>query len=270
MLKAALTETAPLQPKDKIKGATRKAMQGLGFLHLRPTFQKLVRQHDRWKALLTVEISKAEKLMDKENLKQSRCDDRRDIGRKNEIFKNGIKGIKEITGKCNTSKAQTEVKISGPCGFKWTCKEDVSSPTTQHEREKRTTIWINECTAKLQSHSSKLSQQGVEIRLEALAETTLLIQATQLPPQDLGTRSPIYDTEPWKGGNLLVGIETFFQKNAYHPYATYGNMECGKTGQIQDFNTSINKQLQNRDRKANENILSVSNTQQTLRKYTNW
>ena len=38
--------------------------------------------------------------------------------------------------------------------------------------------------------------------------------------------------------------------------------------EIQDFNTSINKQLQNRDRKANENILSVLNTQQTLRKYT--
>jgi len=36
LLKAALTETAPLQPKDKIQGATRKAMKGLGFLHLRP------------------------------------------------------------------------------------------------------------------------------------------------------------------------------------------------------------------------------------------
>ena len=38
--------------------------------------------------------------------------------------------------------------------------------------------------------------------------------------------------------------------------------------EIQDINTFINKQLQNRDRKANENILSVLNTQQTLRKYT--
>jgi len=56
LLKAELTETTSKQPRDEIKGATRKAMQGLGFLHLRPTFQKLVRQHDRWKALLTVEI----------------------------------------------------------------------------------------------------------------------------------------------------------------------------------------------------------------------
>jgi len=29
LLKAALTETSPPQPKDKIKGATSKAMQGL-------------------------------------------------------------------------------------------------------------------------------------------------------------------------------------------------------------------------------------------------
>ena len=118
LLKAALTQTARLQPKDKIKGATRKAMQGLGFLHLRPTFQKLVRQQDRWKALLTVEIGKAKKLMDKENLKQSTRDDRRDIGRKNEIFKHGIKGIKKIMGKYNTSKPLSEVKISCPCGLK--------------------------------------------------------------------------------------------------------------------------------------------------------
>ena len=52
--------------------------------------------------------------MEKENLKQNRRDDRRDIGKKNEIFKHGIKGIKKITGKYNTSKPLTEVKISCP------------------------------------------------------------------------------------------------------------------------------------------------------------
>jgi len=35
-----------------------------------------------------------------------------------------------------------------------------------------------------------------------------------------------------KGENLLVGIETFFQRNAYHPYATCWDSECGKTGPI--------------------------------------
>jgi len=232
LLKAALTETAPLQPKDKIKGATQKAMQGLGFLHLRATFQKLGRQHDRWKALLTEEISKAEKLMDKDNLKQNRRDDRRDIGRKNEIFKNGIKGIKKITGKYNTKKPLTEVKISCPCGLKWTWKEDVSSMIDQQEREERTILWIKDCTTKLRTHPMKQSQQGMEIRLEALADMILLIQATQNPPQDLGTRSLIYDTGPLKGENLLAGIEIFFQKNVYHPFAICGYSECGKTGPI--------------------------------------
>jgi len=117
LLTTALSETAPLKPQDRIKGATKKAMQGLGFLHLRTTFQKLVRQHDRWKALLRAEIGKAESLIAKENPKQNRRDDRRDIGRKNEILKHGIKGIKKITGKYNTSKPLTEVKISCPCGL---------------------------------------------------------------------------------------------------------------------------------------------------------
>jgi len=33
LLTAALSETAPLQPQDRIEGATKRAMQGLGFLH---------------------------------------------------------------------------------------------------------------------------------------------------------------------------------------------------------------------------------------------
>jgi len=195
LLKAALTETAPLQPKDKIKGATSKAMQGLGFLHPRPTFQKLVRQHDRWKALLTVEMGKAEKLIDKENLKQSRRDDRRDIGRKNEIFKHGIIGIKKITGKYNTSKPLTEVKISCPCGLKWTWQEHASSRTEQ-EREERTMTWIKECAKDLRTHSLKMTQAGMKIKLEALTDMLPLLQITGNPPPDLGTRSLIYDTGP--------------------------------------------------------------------------
>jgi len=239
LLTAALTETAPLQPKDRIKGATRRAMQGLGFLHLRPTFQKLVRQHVRWKALLTVEIGKAESLMEKENLKQSRRDDRRDIGRKKESFKHGIKGIKKITGKYNTSKPLTEVKISCPCGLKWKW-QDHASPITEQGKEARTLEWTKECTANFRTHSLKMTQEGMEIKLETLTDMLHLLQATQNPPLDLGTRSLIYDIGPWKGENLPAGIETFFQKNAYHPFATRGNLECGKAGPIPMSTTAHN------------------------------
>jgi len=167
LLTAALTETAPLQPKDRIKGATRRAMQGLGFLHLRPTLQKLVRQHARWKGLFTAEIGKAESLIEKENLKQSRQEDRRDIGRKNEIFKHGIKGIKKITGKYNTSKPLTEVKISCPCGLKWKW-QDHGPPINEKEKEARTLAWIQKCTANFRTHSLKMTQERMEIKLETL------------------------------------------------------------------------------------------------------
>jgi len=206
-------------------------MQGLGFLHLRTTFQKLVRQHDRWKALLTAKIGKAESLIEKENLKQNRRDDRRNIGRKNEILKHGIKGIKKITGKYKTSKPLTEVKIKCPCGLKWTW-HDHASPINGKRKEARTLTWIQKCTAHFRTHSLKLTPEGLEIKLGTLTDMLPLLHATQNPPLDLGTRSIIYDIGPWKGENLLAGIETFFQKNAYHSFATCGNPNCGKAGPI--------------------------------------
>jgi len=103
-------------------------MRGLWFPHLKPTLQKLVRQHINWTSLLSEEIRKAEKLMHKKNLTQNKRDERRDIERKNDIFKNGIKEIKKFTGKSNTSKPLTEVKISCPCGVKWEWQEAAPSP----------------------------------------------------------------------------------------------------------------------------------------------
>jgi len=75
-----------------------------------------------------------------------------------------------------------------------------------------------------------MTPEGLEIKLEILTDMLTLLHATQNPPLDLGTRSLIYDIGPWKGENLLAGIESFFQKNAYHPFATCGNPNCGKAG----------------------------------------
>jgi len=184
-------------------------------------------------------MGKAESLIEKENLKQSRQDDRRDIGRKNKIFKHDIKGIKKITGKYNTSKPLTEVKISCPCGLKWTW-QDHAFPINEKGKEARTLACIQKCTANFRTHSLKMTQEGMEIKLETLTDMLPLLQATQNPPLDLGTRSLIYDIGPWKGENLLAGIESFFQKNAYHPFATCGNSDCGKAGPIPISTTTHN------------------------------
>ena len=78
-----------------------------------------------------------------------------------------------------------------------------------------------------------MTQREMEIKLEALTDMLPLLQVNKNPPLDLGTRSLIYDIGPWKVENLLAaGIGIFFQKNAYHPFATCGNSECGKTGPI--------------------------------------
>jgi len=77
-----------------------------------------------------------------------------------------------------------------------------------------------------------MTHGGLEVKLEALTDMLPPLQATKTPPLDLGTKSLIYDIGPWKGENLLAGIGIFFQKNAYHPFATCGYSECGKNGPI--------------------------------------
>ena len=49
-----------------------------------------------------------------------------------------------------------------------------------------------------------MTQEGMEIKLETLTDMLLLLQATQNPLLDLGTRSLIYDIGPWKGENHQV------------------------------------------------------------------
>ena len=86
--------------------------------------------------------------------------------------------------------------------------------------------------ANFRTHSLRTTQEGLEIQLETLTDMLPLLQATQNPPPEIGPRSLVYNFGPWKGDNLLAGIESFFQKNAYHPFAICGNPECGKTGPI--------------------------------------
>jgi len=85
-----------------------------------------------------------------------------------------------------------------------------------------------------------MTQEGMEIKLETLTDMLLLLQATQNPPLDLGRRSLIYDIGLWKGENLLAGIDSFFQKNAYNPFATCGKPNCGKAGSIHKSITTHN------------------------------
>ena len=61
-----------------------------------------------------------------------------------------------------------------------------------------------------------------------------LLQATQNPPPEIGSRSLVYDLGPWKGDNLLAGIESFFQKNAYHPLSVLPQVEVSLVAKTKD------------------------------------
>ena len=117
--------------------------------------------------------------------------------------------LKIITGKYNTSKPLTEVKISCPCGLQW--KWQASFPDGIG-REARALDWIQKCTANFRTHSLRTTQEGVEIQLETLTDMLPLLQATQNPPPEIGSRSLVYNPGPWWGDNLLTGIDFFPKK----------------------------------------------------------
>jgi len=94
------------------------------------------------------------------------------------------KGIKKITGKYNTSKPLTEVKISCPCGLKWTW-QDHASPINEEGKEARTLEWIQKRTANFRTHSLKMTQEGMQIDFETLTDMLPLLQATKNPLQTL-------------------------------------------------------------------------------------
>ena len=56
--------------------------------------------------------------------------------------------------------------------------------------------WVKECTKNRRTHSLKMTQGGMEIKLEALTDMLPLLQVTLNPPLDLGTRFLIYDIGP--------------------------------------------------------------------------
>ena len=88
------------------------------------------------------------------------------------------KGLNQITGKYNTSKPLTEVKINCPCGLKWTW-HDHTSPIKG--KEARTLAWIQKCTAHFRTHSLKMTPEGLEIKLETLTDMLPLLTQPRTP-----------------------------------------------------------------------------------------
>ena len=76
-----------------------------------------------------------------------------------------------------------------------------------------------------------LDSEGIAVSTETLTHMSgLLDWATSLKggPQ-LQQPSLIVSTGPWRDGNLIAAAESFFQTNAYHPFATCAR---GHTGPV--------------------------------------
>ena len=163
--------------KTQIQGDLNENPTGQALADLIHKEQKILAKEVRW-------------LQDKAWKARKRASERREHRNKNQ---NSLLGIKKITGKYNTSKPLTEVKISCPCGLKW--KWQAAFPDGIG-REARALDWIQKCTANFRTHSLRTTQEGLEIQLETLTDMLPLLQATQNPPPEIGSRSLVYNLGP--------------------------------------------------------------------------
>jgi len=73
-----------------------------------------------------------------------------------------------------------------------------------------------------EKHALLVDSDGISVSTETLTHMAgLLDWATTLDgSQQLQQPALILSTGPWRGDNLLLAAESFFQSNAYHPFGT--------------------------------------------------
>ena len=140
-----------------------------------------------------------------------------------------IKGVWRVLNKHN--KAISQVYWECPIGFKWAWK-DMDTHLADRIKAHDVLPSLQEQMAKTgEKYAITVDSEGIAVSTETLTRMAgLLDWATTFDgSQQLQQPTLILSTGPRRDDNLLTAVESFFQINAYHPFAT-----CirGHTGQV--------------------------------------
>jgi len=115
-----------------------------------------------------------------------------------------------------------EVYWECPIGFRWAWRDADANladrPTTQGVL---TSLQTQICKMG-EKYSLQIDEEGIAVTVETLThmkgllEWATIMQDSQLKQQP----SLVLSKKPWRDQNLVAAAESFFQTNAYHPFAT--------------------------------------------------
>ena len=195
--------------------AARVGLKVLGLDHLSEAVLNQVFISPNWPYLLRAEIKKTQMLLLKLDEANLRTTKRRRQDAWKMIFDHGIKGVRRVMKKHNTTTNLQQVDQMCPTGLRWEISQtDFSKPEFQAERNN----WL--ASLPQGKYDVTLSESYITVTAKTLTDVpVLLVWSSRHNFCDLSPPAMIHSAGPWSKENLPTAVESFFQLNAYHPFA---------------------------------------------------
>jgi len=231
-LAAAYVDAVDHKDGERTTYATDRAFEHMGLRSMSDGARRVIRGIPRWAEALRSEIKKHRDLLTKLKEKQHNNDSRKKASAQQFIFEFGIKGVRRVLNKHSKVTAMSEVYWECPIGFRWAWSEDTPPADIMKTQDVLSSLRLQEQMIKTgEKYTLVIDSEGIAVSTETPTHMAgLLDWATsfQGDPQ-LQQPSLILSTGPWRDGNLIAAAESFFQTNAYHPFATCAR---GHTGPV--------------------------------------
>ena len=162
---------------------------------------KWIRASDIWWLTLTRKIKSIQSKITVINRKNRNQSLRQISNQHRWLFDNGVKGMRRVMGKFGTSGVSKTVRRGQPSGIRW---EKIGQPA--------------------QNLSPELARQSTLTWFDRLGRdvstTSLHTTKGNRPQTDTSKPKLTYGNGPRTAENVMTAAESFFQRNAYNPFAT--------------------------------------------------
>jgi len=176
----------------------------------------------RWAEPLRSEIKKHRDLLTKLEKQQHNKDSRKKASAQQFIFKFGIKGMRRVLNKHNKATTMGEVYWECPIGFRWAWSDKDTPPADRMKTQDVLPSLQEQMIEAGKKYTLVVASEGIAVSTETLTHMSGLLDWATIfkGGQQLQQPALIQSTGPWRDDNLIAAAESFFQTNAYHPFAT--------------------------------------------------
>ena len=223
LLTTALYDASHAGPNTNLSLASRTSMKLMGVTSDLTVGQaKWVRASDVWRRSLTRKIKLLQSKITAINRK-NRHESLRQISNQHRwLFDNGVKGMRRVMGKFGTSVKLEAVRRGQPTGIRWEKVRQSAQNLSPVLARQTTLTWFEGLGLDPFTTSLLDEPDSVTVSVTSLHSLSPLLHTTKDNGPQIATSKPklTYGDGPWTAENVMTAAESFFQRNAYNPFAT--------------------------------------------------